>query len=188
MFKFVKYIFLLVALAVVAAVGYFYFQTKQEKTIDVAPGRITNIESVVQLCTVDLYNEVPVKDTVNNKMIFAIQKQRGSISFDLEKIQVDDSGDTVRIVLGPEIVEVNEATGDNSWEVIDTKGLSIFTSDKLTDEEENLVKRKIRSKSIKRLYQNGTVKRARAEAADNLARFMEMVYNRPVIVTDPQAK
>ena len=101
------------------------------------------------------------------------------------------SGDTVIITLPPEIVELYEATDKNSWEVIDTKTIgrmAMFRSDKFTIEEENAVKAKIKEKSTKLLYRNGTIERARAEGARNLQSLMEMVYDKPVRVTDPTPK
>ncbi|MDE6808493.1 MAG: hypothetical protein K2J42_00160 [Muribaculaceae bacterium] len=142
---------------------------------------------MAQLCATDIYSEVPILDTINNKVIFAIQKQKGSVSFDLENMQMDSDGDTVKIVLSPEIVDLYEATEDNSWEVIDTKAIgtmSVFKSDKLTDEEENAIKANIKKNSKKLLYHNGTIERARAEGARNLQTLMEKVYRKPVKVTD----
>ncbi|MDE5840839.1 MAG: DUF4230 domain-containing protein, partial [Muribaculaceae bacterium] len=112
----------------------------------------------------------------------------GSISFDMEHMQIDDTGDTIRVILPPEIVEVNESSEKNAWQVIDTKAIgpmSILRSNKFSISEENRVKSKIKAKSIKRLYANGTVRQARKDAVKNLSRLMEGIYRRPVIVTDP---
>ena len=136
---------------------------------------------------------MPVLDTINDKVLFAVQKQRGSVSFDIENMQVNADGDTVKIVLSPEIVEINEATEDNSWQVIDSKSLSLngynpLASDRLTDEEENQLKAKIKANSKKILYHNGTIERARAEGVKNLQTLMTKVYRKPVVVTDPTPK
>lgn len=182
--KLIRYIVIIALVAVLGIVAYLYFN-ESNKTIDVAPGKISNVETMARLCTVEIYNEVPIKDTINNKVLFGIQKQKGTVSFDIENMQIDDSGDTVKIVLPPEIVEVYEATEPNSWQVIDSKGLSLFTRDKLTNEEDNLIKAKARHKAEKLLYKNGTIARARAEGVKNLQTLMEKVYRKPVIVTDP---
>ena len=178
---------------VIAVVGislYFSFTTPK-KSIDVSKGQISKVETMAQLCAIDIYSEVPILDTINNKVMFAVQKQKGSVSFDLENMQMDSDGDTVKIVLSPEIVDLYEATEDNSWEVIDTKAIgtmSRFKSDKFTDEEENAIKANIKKNSKKLLYHNGTIERARAEGARNLQTLMEKVYNKPVNVTDPTPK
>lgn len=176
-----------VAAVALAAVVYLSF-TKPEKHTDVREGWVSNIETMAQLCTVDLYSEMPILDTINNKVMFAIQKQRGSISFDLENLKIDAEGDTVKITLSPEIVELYEATEPNSWEVIDTKAigrLAVFRSDRFSDTEENALKTRIQEKSKRQLYRNGTVRRARAEGAQNLRSLMEQLYRKPVVVTDP---
>ena len=187
--KTLKYIIPLVILAVLAFLGwqfYRYFQRPEE--IEVLPSRPGDVKEMVRLCSMEIYNEVPVLDTVNFKVMFAVQKQSGSISFDIEHLNVDDSGDTVRIQLPREIVEVNESTEKNSWQVIDTKAIgpmAILRSNKFSLEEENRVKAKLKANSIKRLYSSGTVRQARKDAVDNLTRLMEAAYRKPVIVTDP---
>ncbi|MDE6417105.1 MAG: hypothetical protein K2K68_08790 [Duncaniella sp.] len=183
-----KLIILAAIAAVILVVAIYFSLPSYKKTIEVGKGRIANIETMAQLCVIDLYNEVPILDTINDKVMFAIQKQRGSVSFDLENMHIDADGDTVKVTLSPEIIDIYEATEDNSWEVIDTKAigtLALLKSDKFTDEEENALKANIREKTCKQLYHNGTIKRARAEAAENLRSLMEKVYRKPVKVTDP---
>ncbi|MDE6484419.1 MAG: DUF4230 domain-containing protein [Duncaniella sp.] len=180
-----KLIILAAIAAVILAVAIYCSLPSYKKTITVGKGGINNIEALAQLCTMDFYSEVPVADTINNKVMCAIQKQRGSVSFDLEGLAIDTVGDTVKIVLPAEIVEIHEATEDNSWQVIDSKGLGLFTSNELTLDEENALKSQIEKKSKQHLYHNGTIKRARAEAVENLRSLMEKVYLKPVKVTDP---
>ena len=189
MTKNIKNLIIIAAIAIVAIVV-FLWAGAPKKSIEVGKGQIRDIKTMAQLCTIDLYNEVPILDTINSKVLFAIQKQQGSVSFDLENMQVDTKGDTVKIVLSPEIVEINEATEDNSWQVIDSKNISVnpFASDKLTDEEENQLKAKIKANSKRTLYQNGTIERARAEGVKNLQTLMEKIYIKPVSVTDPTPK
>lgn len=182
-------ILILIAIVAITAVAIYYCtRTPDNPDIEVGKADISRIEAMARLCAIDIYSEVPVLDTVNNKVMFAVQKQRGSISFDLENIQADTSGDTVRITLPPEIIELYEATDKNSWEVIDTKAigpLAILRSDKMTVEEENAIKANVKKKSKRHLYRNGTVQRARSEGAKTLQMLMENIYRKPVIVTDP---
>ncbi|MDE5795152.1 MAG: DUF4230 domain-containing protein [Muribaculaceae bacterium] len=189
MIKALKYIIPLVLFVAIAFLGwqlYKYFHRPEE--IEVLPSRPGDVKEMARLCSMEIYNEVSVLDTVNNKVMFAVQKQSGSITFDIENIQIDDSGDTIKIVLPREIVEVYESNEKNAWEVIDTKAIgpmAFLRSNKFTTAEENRVKSKLKAKSIKRLYDNGTVRQARKDAAKNLSRLMEGVYRKPVIVTDP---
>ncbi|MDE7115870.1 MAG: hypothetical protein K2O56_05545 [Muribaculaceae bacterium] len=133
-------------MAIVAGFIYFHLKSPAKTDIETGKARTNEIESMARLCAVDIYSEIPVLDTIDDKVIFGIQKQSGSISFDIDKLKVDTLGDTVRIILPPEIVELYESTEDNSWEVIDTKNigvLGVLRSDKLTDREENMVKAEI---------------------------------------------
>lgn len=183
--------YIIAALLVIVAAGaaWFLLQPK-ESSITVDPGRANVAETMARLCTVDIYSEVPVLDTINDKVIFAVQKQTGSVSFDLEKMAVDTTGDTVRIILPPEIVELYEATEKDSWRVIDTKNIGkfgAFRSSRLSDAEENAVKARIKKNSLRMLYDKGVIRRAREEGSRSLREMLEMVYRRPVIVTDTQA-
>lgn len=183
--------YIIAALLVIVAAGaaWFFLQPK-ESSITVDPGRANVAETMARLCTVDIYSEVPVLDTINDKVIFAVQKQTGSVSFDLEKMAVDTTGDTVRIILPPEIVELYEATEKDSWKVIDTKNIGrfgAFRSSRLSDAEENAVKARIKKNSLRMLYDKGVIRRAREEGSRSLREMLEMVYRRPVIVTDTQA-
>lgn len=189
MIKTLKILIPLIILTALAIFGwqlYRHFQPAEE--IEVFPTRAGDVEQMVRLCSMEIYNEVPVLDTVNSKVMFAIQKQNGTISFDVENINIDDSGDTVKIQLPREIVEVFESTEKDSWQVIDTRAIgpmSIFNSDNFSIQEENRVKAKLQANSVKRLYANGTVRQARKDAVDNLTRLMQSVYRKPVIVSDP---
>lgn len=189
MIKTIKILIPVILLAVAAFLGWQiwrYFQRPEE--IEVLPSRPGDVKEMARLCSMEIYNEVSVLDTVNQKVMFAVQKQSGSISFDVDNLAIDDSGDTVRIVLPREIVDVYESTEKNSWQVIDTKAIgpmAFLRSNKFTDAEENRVKAKLKENSIKRLYANGTVRQARKDAAGNLTRLMEASYRKPVIVSDP---
>lgn len=165
---------------------YRYLQRPEE--IEVLPSKPGDIKEMARLCSMEIYNEVSILDTVNSKVMFAVQKQSGSITFDMENMQIDDSGDTIKIILPREIVEVYESNEKGAWEVIDTKAIgpmAFMRSNKFTTAEENRVKSKIKAKAIRRLYSNGTVRQARKDAAENLTRLMEGVYRKPIIVIDP---
>ncbi len=179
-----KVALLIILIAVVAGGVATYFALNRKK-ITILEGKVDRVETMVRLSTVEIYNETPVLDTINNKVICAIQKQRGSISFDIEKLNIDSIGDTIRIALPKEIVDIKEATEPSSWRVIDTKAIgnfAIIKSDKLTNAEENIVKKRLAARAVRNLYRNGTVKRARAEAAVNLHDFAEKIYRKPVVV------
>ncbi len=100
MIKALKYIIPLILAAAIAFCGwqlYRYFQRPEE--IEVLPSKPGDVKEMARLCSMEIYNEVSVLDTVNYKVIFAIQKQSGGITFDMEYLKIDDSGDTIKTVV-----------------------------------------------------------------------------------------
>ncbi len=175
-----------ILIAVGAGFAIWKFSGKREKApeVEVAPAKVNHLATIARLCTVELYSEVPVLDTVGSKVIFGIQKQKGRISFDLETLNINAEADTIIVRLPKEKIELFESTDPHSWEVVDTKNLNVFGTSKLTAEEDNAVKRKIAAKSEARLYKDGTVARARKEGKATLERLLTAFYGRPAIVTD----
>ncbi|MDE5829144.1 MAG: hypothetical protein K2H48_04050 [Duncaniella sp.] len=177
--------------AALLGLGVLYYSDSEPDEVEVRKSRVNKIETMTRLCTTEFFSEIPVLDTIHSKVIFAIQKQRGSVGFDIDNLKVDADGDTIKVTLSPEIVELYEATDDKSWEVIDTKAigaLAMLRSDKFTLEEENAVKARIRRKSMRHLYSEGVIERARTEGAQNLRSLLEKVYRKPVVVDDPTPK
>ncbi len=179
--------FWLIIIALVAGAGVIVWQSvrpKREVTVTVAPAVVRDVREMARLCTVEIYSELPVQDTVDNKVIVAVQKLRGYISFDVDNLRVDDSSDTVRAVLPPEIIEIFESTDDDAFRVIDTKGLGLLSSDRLTNSQDNRFKNKLRLRAERRLYEEGVVANARKEARQQLAHLLSRAYQRPVVVRD----
>lgn len=166
--------------------------SKDEITIE--EGRTVDLRPIAELCSMEIYREAIVSDTVNNKAIYGIQKQQGRITFDIEElpdevrvaINSTDSlaSDTLRLHLPKEKVEILESTEKGSWRVIDTKNLKLFGSNRMTPEEENIVKRHAIESARRKLYQDGTVATARREAAATLQALASQLTGRPVIVSD----
>lgn len=179
---------IIVVAALLAASILLYMRYGRKESFEIGKGQIADVRTMVEICSMEIYNEEPVLDTIDNIVLFAVQKQRGSISFDVENLEIDDSGDTVRAVLPKEIIDLKEATDDNSWQVIDTKNIGFLgpiRNDRLTIAQENKIKAKLMKRSRKRLYDNGTVAKARRQGRHSLGMFLSAVYGKPVVVTDP---
>ena len=188
--RIIKIAIALVGMCALAWVVYVLAFASNDKVI-VGKGKINKVDTMVELCSIDFYNEVPIIDTVQNWVCFAKQKQRGSISFDIENLDIDANGDSVLIILPPEIIEIMEATDDKAWETVDSKDLTWLqrlSTSRAPVEVWSIVKKNALIKSKKNLYQAGIVERARVEGAENLQILMEKVYNKPVKVTDPTPK
>lgn len=158
-------------------------QQSGDLTIDGAI--VKEVESMVRLCSMDIYEETPVKATIGNRHLFGRITLKGSITFDLERIVLKMSGDTLRVQLPPEKVEILESTDKDSYIVIDTWNDRFMGSGSFTTAEENKIKEKVKQNAIKSIYRKGYVKRARAEAAENLTAMLSALTSKPVVVTDP---
>lgn len=188
---FYKYVAALLLVAGILFCILFFSLHREEKTIDLTEAYIRDVKSMTQLCSMDFYNEVPVVDTINNRVLFAVQKQQGSISFDIEKLEIKKDGENIIIILPPEIVDIYESTEPNSWQVIDSKAigpLSFLRSDNMPEEDERKLKQKIKNKALRQLYTDGIVQNARKEAALNIAEFMKTIYASQIMVIDPSPR
>lgn len=159
--------------------------SQQSGDLTVDGAMVKEVESMVRLCSMDIYEETPVKATIGNRHLFGRITLKGSITFDLERIALKMSGDTLRVQLPPEKVEILESTDKDSYIVIDTWNDRFMGSGSFTTAEENKIKEKVKQNAIKSIYRKGYVKRARAEAAENLTAMLSALTSKPVVVTDP---
>lgn len=192
MIRKIKYYIAGILILVLAGAGWWLLRPKGDsgEKIVIEEARVADLRAIARLCTTEFYREASVLDTVNQKVIFGIQKQRGTISFDIEALPeqlavVRDTtlSDTLRLKLPAERIEVLESTEKDAWRVVDTKSLKFLGSDNMIPEEENLAKNHAISETKRRLYADGTVSRSRKEAAETLSRLLSAITSRPVIVT-----
>ena len=161
---------------------------ENSEKIDVAPARMVDLREVADLCGMEIYREETLLDTLHGKVIFAIWKLQGRILFDVEglpsqlRVAEEEDADTLRIHLPRERIELLEAASPGAWRVVDTHSLTLFGSGRLTPEEENMVKRRGLERVRKSLYRDGTVERARREAAATIRRIVEPIAGRHVEV------
>lgn len=159
--------------------------SRQSGDLTIDGAIVKEVESMVRLCSMDIYEETPVKATIGNRHLFGRITLKGSITFDLERIALKMSGDTLRVQLPPEKVEILESTDKDSYIVIDIWNDRFMGSGSFTTAEENKIKEKVKQNAIKSIYRKGYVKRARAEAAENLTAMLSALTSKPVVVTDP---
>ena len=147
--------------------------------------RIVDIRPMVRLLVTELHEDYPVRAHIGRKHIFARTTLEGTIGFDVEKTEQRWSGDTLFVTLPPEIVEVRESTGKNSYEVIDTWNERFLGSTNFTAGEENEIMEKVRKNWVDSVYRRGYVARARREAVENLRGMLAPLFpGKSVIVTD----
>lgn len=146
---------------------------------------VTELRPAMELCTVEIIEDVPIKGHIGTKHIFARTTLNGYISFNLDSIATTMSGDTLVVVLPSETVEIRESTQPDTYEVIDTWNEKLLGSSKFTAAEENAIKRKVVENFRKAVYAKGYVRQARADAVATLGQMLPAMSPTPVKIVDP---
>ncbi|MCM1036221.1 MAG: hypothetical protein NC406_02700 [Bacteroides sp.] len=183
--RILRLLIVLVVASAAAGLAYMWYISPDADNLTIHGATVKEVKDMVRLCSMEIYDEVPVKGHVGPRHLFAKMQLKGTVNFDLEKITADLAADTVRIALPPEEVEVLESTDEHAYVVIDTWNDDFLGSDHFTTAEENSMKAKVRAGWLRRIYTNGSIARARAEAVANLSAMLSGILHKPVIVTDP---
>lgn len=183
----IKFAFIAVAVIIAGALAY-TFTAPEVNKLTIHQATVKDVQSMARLQSMEIYDEVPVKGSIGKRHLVGRLRLRGSVGFDIERLTADLTADTVRVTLPAEIIDVYESTDDGSYTVIDTWNENLFGKSNFTAQEENSIKAKVKGNWIKRQYANGTVKRARSEAAQNLQTMLSLTLGKPVIVSDPTPK
>lgn len=151
----------------------------------VEPARIVDIRPMLKLCSVEIYEDVPVRAHIGKRHLFGRMTLTGSITFDIENIESRWAGDTLMVTMPREKVEIYESTAPGSYKVIDTWHEGLFGSSNFTTAEENVIKRKVVEAWRDSIYSRGYVKRAREEGTRNLkAMLLPFAKGKEVVVKD----
>lgn len=100
--KWIKIIVIFLAAVLAYYVVRMLTEEKEEREYKTKTARIKSIEQMVDLCTLDVHEEVPVKDSINGKWIVARQTIDGRVRFDLDSLKIEERGDTTVVYLPPE--------------------------------------------------------------------------------------
>ncbi|MDE6299479.1 MAG: DUF4230 domain-containing protein [Muribaculaceae bacterium] len=181
-----KYILLLIVVAVAGvALWWWLSRPVADDGVRTREARIQSITDMIELCTLDIHDEITIKDSIHGKWIVARQTIEGRVRFDLDSIKVAEKGDTLVITLPRERVDILENAGADSYEVLDTwDGSRSLFPRTVTAAEENAIKRRWQAKARERIYRRGYVKQAREEAKSTLQSFFGAL-GVPVIILDP---
>lgn len=153
--------------------------------ITVSDARISEIKSMVRLCALEIYQEVPIKATIGKRHLVAGQAIEGQIIFDAEHLRTETRGDTLIVILPPEQVIIRESTRPGAYKVIDTWSDAFLGSSHFNAEEENAIKRRVIQRMQKEMYEKGYVREARRTAIATLSRMLATTPGTAVIVIDP---
>ena len=168
--------------------GLFLWRSSTESTnMAISETKLSEIKDMLKLCTMEVRDDVAIKDSINGKWIFAKATVNGYIRFDLEKLDYQVKNDSVVIILPPEEIEIYESSANNSYEVIDTWNASMLDLRRMTAAEETAIKKRMARKYKASFYDKGYVKRARASAVETLSRLLSIIDPK-IMVIDPQDK
>jgi len=180
--KFVKISIVMSLLVVVVAVVLWWRMSPDYSRVKMDQAKIIDITPMVRLCTIDFYEDVPIRASVGHRHFFGKMTVTGSIGFDLDNMRQEMCGDTIVLTLPREEISVEESTDKDSYRVIDTWSDRFWGRSDFTTIEENEIKSKVIARYKKKLYATGVVAEARKEAATNLRPMVEAVTGHPVIV------
>ena len=179
-----------IILIVVLALGgglYLWRSSTESTNMAISETKLSEIKDMLKLCTMEVRDDVAIKDSINGKWIFAKATVNGYIRFDLEKLDYQVKNDSVVIILPPEEIEIYESSANNSYEVIDTWNASMLDLRRMTAAEETAIKKRMARKYKASFYDKGYVKRARASAVETLSRLLSIIDPK-ITVIDPQKK
>lgn len=186
-----KWIRVLIVVAALIAVGYIVWwctRTPENLTYKTRPAKVKAISNMVELCTADIHEEIPIKDSINGKWLVARQVVEGRVRFDIENLKTEERGDTLLVYLPRERVDILENAGPEAYQVLDTwDGKSMLFPRTLTAAEENAVKKRWQNRIRKKIYARGYVARARREALATLTPLLQAISDpgQVIIVIDP---
>ena len=183
---------LLILLAVTAIVGgAIWLSTRHtpapratKHTID--PARVKNITDMIHLCSLEIYEETPIKDTINGKGVFAIQRLQGDITFDLDALRIDTiTPDSIVVHLPHHRVRLLESATPGSYRLVDVWNVATpLLPATLTTAEENTVKLRAADRIRTLAYRRGHIRRARHNAVETLTRLYSLLPDIHVTVVD----
>ena len=70
---------------------------------------VTDLTQVMELCSMEFVEDLPIRGHIGSKNIFARIKLNGNISFDLDSAKAEIRNDTIYVTLPPERVRVTES-------------------------------------------------------------------------------
>ncbi len=176
-----------VGIAAVAVWVVLYLKNSPEaEPVRMTPAVATDLRGVMELCSVEIVEDFPIKARIGKKHIFAKMRVNAAILFDADSIAASLRNDTLFLTLPPERIRVTESDAPGAYEVIDTWNENFLGSSNMTTAEENRVKTAAAKSFLRTVYGRGDVRRARAEAAKTIARVAGSVAGVPVVVSDPR--
>ena len=176
---------LLTLIVILAAAAIILWRNSQASTnMSISETKLSEIKDMVKLCSLEVRDDIAIRDSINGKWIFAKNTVNGYVRFDLEKLDYQTRNDSIVIFLPPEEIEVYESSRDNSYEVIDTWNQSLLDLRNLTAAEETAIKKRVADRYKASFYEKGYVSRARSSAVATLSTLLSRMDDGKITVVD----
>ncbi|MDE6444805.1 MAG: DUF4230 domain-containing protein [Muribaculaceae bacterium] len=184
-----KYLILIIVILLLILAGLggwlWFSEEAPDEGMQLREARIKSIKEMVELCTLDVHEEMAIKDSINGKWIVARQTIEGRVRFNLDSLRVEEQGDTLVVYLPPERIDILESADKDAYKVLDTwDGRPSLFSRTMTAQEENIIKRRWQNKARERFYERGYVSQARDDAKATLRSLFE-ASGQPIVIVDP---
>lgn len=176
---------LLTLIVILAAAAIILWRSSQASTnMSISETKLSEIKDMFKLCSLEVRDDIAIRDSINGKWIFAKNTVNGYVRFDLEKLDYQTCNDSIVIFLPPEEIEVYESSRDNSYEVIDTWNQSLLDLRNLTAAEETAIKKRVADRYKASFYEKGYVSRARSSAVATLSTLLSRMDDGKITVVD----
>lgn len=183
-----KKIYLILSLVVVILVGAGAFGLWQKwqssppaERVKYAPAKISDIKSMVELQTVAVWQEVPFKAAIGGRHLVGRVAVEGTIGFDLEKIKLQERGDTIVVTLPQATVTLRESTRPDAYVIYDTWNDRMLGPAVFSTAEENRAKGRVLDTVRRNLEARGEIARAGKTARETVAKLLSTTTGRPVV-------
>lgn len=168
--------------AVVAAGIKLWPERETAHQYQLTPARIQAIRSIVRLATVEIVRDAPVRARAGSRHLVGSMTLTGEITFDLDRMNVSMSGDTLIVSIPSPDIILRESTAPGSYKVYDTWNDYPLLSAALTTVEENRAKQAAIAAERQRLIEEGTVENARRNAVESVIRLLGNFYQGPAVI------
>ena len=174
-----------IVILIIGIAGYMMWQRWQAspapERVRYEPAKISDIRSMVELQTVSVWQEIPFKATIGSRHLVGRVSVEGTIGFDLEKITLEEQGDTLHVTLPPATLTLRESTRPDAYVIYDSWNDKLLGPAVFSAAEENLAKAHVLESVRRNIEKRGESAKARKSALESVARLLSNATGRPVM-------
>lgn len=156
---------------------------------EVYPSLVTDIRELLRVTTLEGDRMIPVTLEEDGVGAFALGNYKVRISYDVERLETYQMGDTLLVRLPEEDVAIfeNDRVGFRVFDVWGTSFWTRLSGVKLSIEQENRMRKMATEQLKKELHRDGSIKKARSQAIEAVGDMLSILPG-TVIVLEPAEK